>query len=424
MSERQLRVIEICAGAGGQALGLEKAGFEHELAIELDPNAVKTLKRNRPSWKVAPGDVADPNVWNPADYAPGDEHPDREPIDLLAGGVPCPPFTIAGKQLGASDERDLFAWAVEQAGVLKPRAIMLENVRGLSMHRFAAYRQHVLNELHGFGYIAEWKLLQASDFGVPQLRPRFVLVALKEEDAPYFHWPEPLGDPPTVGATLRDLMASKEWEGADAWARQANKIAPTIVGGSKKHGGADLGPTRAKTAWKLMGVDALGVANSAPLKGSKFEVGPKLTCEMVALLQGWKPEDDWKFEGGKTSVYRQIGNAFPPPVAEALGRSIKAALLHETEPLQRTKSVHDPVYQALRDSDAPLTLSQIAKATGLEMRIEDVERRLKHLELDFEIEIIESPRSYKYMLGEFRAFRGQEDHIRHHLFPKNLSKIS
>ncbi|SFK00384.1 DNA (cytosine-5)-methyltransferase 1 [Streptosporangium canum] len=424
MSERQLRVIEICAGAGGQALGLEKAGFEHELAIELDPNAVKTLQANRPEWKVEQGDVADPSIWNPADYAPSDEHPDREPIDLLAGGVPCPPFTIAGKQLGANDERDLFAWAVEQVGVLKPRAVMLENVRGLSMHRFAAYRQHVLNELHGFGYIAEWKLLQASHFGVPQLRPRFVLVALREEDAPYFHWPEPIGTPPTVGKTLRDLMASDGWEGADAWADQANSIAPTIVGGSKKHGGADLGPTRAKKAWALMGVDALGVANSAPPKGSKFAVGPKLTCEMVALLQGWKPEDEWEFKGGKTSVYRQIGNAFPPPVAEALGGAIKAALLHETEPLQRTKSVHDPVYQALRDSDTPLTLNQIVKATGLEIRVEDVERRLKHLELDFEIEMIETARSRKYKLGEFRAFRGQEGHIRHQLFPKNLSKIS
>ncbi|MFC7647375.1 DNA cytosine methyltransferase [Streptosporangium lutulentum] len=76
-----LRVIEICAGAGGQALGLEKAGFEHELAIELDQNAVNTLRYNRPDWKVAQGDVADLSVWDPADYAPG---PDRRPIDLLA----------------------------------------------------------------------------------------------------------------------------------------------------------------------------------------------------------------------------------------------------------------------------------------------------------------------------------------------------
>ena len=92
------KAVEICAGAGGQALGLEKAGFEHELAVELDRNACDTLELNRPEWKVAWGDVANIDVWDPAKY---------EGVDLLAGGVPCPPFSIAGKQLGASDERDL-----------------------------------------------------------------------------------------------------------------------------------------------------------------------------------------------------------------------------------------------------------------------------------------------------------------------------
>ena len=130
----EYRVVEICAGAGGQSLGLERAGFEHELAVELDPNACATLRHNRPHWKVAQGDVASPAVWSPADYAG---------IDLLAGGVPCPPFTIAGKQLGAIDERDLFAWAIELCGVVAPRVLLLENVRGLSLPRFAAYRQHV-----------------------------------------------------------------------------------------------------------------------------------------------------------------------------------------------------------------------------------------------------------------------------------------
>ena len=134
----QYRVVGICAGAGGQSLGLEVAGFEHELAVELDPNAANTLRHNRPYWKVAEGDVASPAVWNPAQY---------EGIDLLAGGVPCPPFTIAGKQLGATDERDLFAWAIELCATMQPRALMLENVRGLSLPRFSAYRQHVLDRL-------------------------------------------------------------------------------------------------------------------------------------------------------------------------------------------------------------------------------------------------------------------------------------
>ena len=224
---KQLRVVEICAGAGGQALGLEQAGFEHELAVELDPTACETLRRNRPGWKVAPpGDVADLNIWDPADY---------QGVDLLAGGVPCPPFTVAGQQLGATDTRDLFAWAVKLCNVVEPRALLLENVRGLSMNRFTAYRQAVLDELYSMGYVADWKLLQASDYGVSQLRPRFVLVAMRSEDFAYFEWPAPwLSTPPTVGELLYDLIAARGWRGAEAWRGMANRIAPTIVGGSQE----------------------------------------------------------------------------------------------------------------------------------------------------------------------------------------------
>jgi DNA (cytosine-5)-methyltransferase 1 len=165
-----LDVVEICAGAGGQALGLERAGFEHVLAVELDPAACATLRANRPGWKVAEGDVAEAALWRPRDY---------RGVTLLACGVPCPPFTVAGRQLGAADERDLFAWAVELCGVIRPRALLLENVRGLSTSRFGAYRQHVLDRLRDLGYVPGWRLLHASDFGVPQLRPRTVLVALR-----------------------------------------------------------------------------------------------------------------------------------------------------------------------------------------------------------------------------------------------------
>ena len=256
-----LEVVEICAGAGGQALGLERAGFEHALAVELDASACATLRANRPGWKVAHGDVADPEVWEPEAYAG---------VDLVAGGVPCPPFTVAGRQLGAADERDLFAWAVELCGRVRPRALLLENVRGLSLNRFGAYRQHVLDRLRELGYVPGWQLLHASDFGVPQLRPRSVLVAVRAQDAPWFRWPAPSEvAPPTVGETVGDLMGARGWPGADRWAGRASGIAPTIVGGSKKHGGADLGPTRAKRAWAELGVDGLGLADEAPGPGRR-----------------------------------------------------------------------------------------------------------------------------------------------------------
>jgi DNA (cytosine-5)-methyltransferase 1 len=446
-----LEAVEICAGAGGQALGLERAGFEHALAVELDAAACATLRANRPGWKVAEGDVADPALWRPSDY---------RGVALLAGGVPCPPFTVAGRQLGATDERDLFAWAVELCRIVQPRALLLENVRGLSTRRFSAYRQHVLDRLAELGYVPGWRLLHAADYGVPQLRPRTVLVALRPQDAPWFRWPSPSPRPPaTVGQTVGDLMAARGWPGAAAWACRADRIAPTIVGGSKKHGGADLGPTRAKQAWADLGVDGLGLADQAPAASADPALRPRLTCEMVTRLQGWRDEWGWRFSGLKTARYRQIGNAFPPPVAEAVGRAIRRALEHalpipgapETGPeigperglemgqgigrapagpreppgMDRAGSAargHDPVFGVLRGRDDFLTTRQIAGLAGLSPAA--VLEHLRHLGQDFELEMAEGGDGPAYRLGSFRAFLGQRDHARHQRFAASRATIS
>ncbi|WP_157372893.1 DNA cytosine methyltransferase [Agromyces sp. Root81] len=412
-----LRVVEICAGAGGQALGLHKAGFEHALAVELDPTAAETLRLNT-GGTVAVGDVANADVWTPADYTG---------IDLLAGGVPCPPFSIAGKQLGSSDERDLFAWAVEQVSVVKPRALMLENVRGLSSNRFSGYRQRVLDRLTQLGYVADWRLLHAADFGVAQLRPRFVLVAMRPEDFAYFRWPEPAAERVSVGEVLRDLMAANGWKHVDDWVKLANGIGPTLVGGSKKHGGADLGPTRAKRAWEALGVDGKGVADSAPDVDAPHpaERLPRLTVEMVARLQGWRAEDEWEFAGRKTSQYRQIGNAFPPPVAEAVGRAIRSALEHDgvaREVVDGT-DVHDPVYRALAGAEGFVSMDRLVDALT-EGSHASVERRLALLAQDFELEQQVTANGTKYRLGEFKGFTGQENHERHDYMNRFRSRVS
>ena len=308
----ELTCLEICAGAGGQSLGLEQAGFAHAAALELDPDACATLRLNRPGWKVVEQDV---HHFDGAAY---------RGVDLLAGGVPCPPFSIAGKQLGADDERDLFPQALRLVQESRPAAVMLENVRGLSTARFASYRDQVLGRLRELGYQADWQVLNACEFGVPQLRPRFILVAMEPAAYEQFRWPAAIGTPPTVGETLRELMAAGGWPGAAAWAEQANGTGATLVGGSRKHGGPDLGPTRAREAWLRLGVDGKGLADGPPTAGHPLDHLPRLTLPMAAAIQGFPP--DWRFAGRKTTGYRQIGNAFPPPVARAVGKSIRSAI--------------------------------------------------------------------------------------------------
>lgn len=303
--------LELCAGAGGQALGLELAGFEHAGLIENDEAACNTLRLNRPEWNVVEHDL-----FEPLDLSP------FKGIDLVAGGLPCPPFSIAGKQLGEHDERNLFNVGINYVDEIRPKAVMFENVKGMLDPRFADYRGWIDARLKKMGYEPGWKLLQASDFGVPQLRPRVLLVAIKKGLASGFSWPTEQAIPRTVGETLKDLMAARGWTGVERWVMKANGIAPTIVGGSKKHGGPDLGPTRARKAWAELGVDGLGIVDHAP--DLDFVGMPRLTVRMVARLQGFS--DEWGFWGGKTARYRQVGNAFPPPVAQSVASMILAAL--------------------------------------------------------------------------------------------------
>lgn len=311
-----LRVFEICAGAGGMALGLENAGFKSVGLVEIDRHACATLRANRPGWNVLETDV---QTLDPIDF---------EGVDLFAGGVPCPPFSVAGKQLGADDDRDLFPTALELIERIRPQSVFLENVPGFAASRFLAYRRALATRLNELGYWVDWEVLNASDYGVPQLRPRFILVALREAFVPFFEWPAKTPAEQTVGECLADLMGKGGWTGTSAWTEGANGIAPTLVGGSKRHGGADLGPTRARAAWGKLGVNGLSLANAPPGPDFPAEAMPRLTVRMTARVQGFP--DSWRLTGGKTAAYRQVGNALPPPVAEAVGRSLAKALMRET----------------------------------------------------------------------------------------------
>lgn len=128
-----LTAIELCAGGGGQALGLEMAGFHHVAAVEYEPQYCTTLRTNRPHWNVVEGDIRN---FRSQDYSD---------IDLIAGGVPCPPFSIAGKQIGGDDERDMFPAALNIIETIRLRAVLLENVQGLATAKFKACRNALMS---------------------------------------------------------------------------------------------------------------------------------------------------------------------------------------------------------------------------------------------------------------------------------------
>jgi DNA-cytosine methyltransferase len=310
---RKPTVLEICAGAGGQALGLDAAGFQHVGLVEIDNDAVATMQVNRPDWPVIQGDLREVDLGG------------HKGIDLLAGGVPCQPYSAAGERRGADDERDLFPEALRLVRRLKPRAVMLENVKGVLQVPNSMTRVRILSELTDLGYDAEWRVLEGPDFGLPQNRHRAILVGFRPGIIHRFRWPEPLEtEAPTVGEALRDLMGAEGWPHVDAWAKNAKGYAPTLIGGSQKKMGIDLAQEKSRQSWLKIGVNPSGRAKAAPGPDAPADHLPRLTLAMMARIQDFP--DAWKFQGSDLQTFRQIANAFPPRMAHAVGASIMRAL--------------------------------------------------------------------------------------------------
>ncbi|WP_322973187.1 DNA cytosine methyltransferase [Peterkaempfera griseoplana] len=317
MGIRRFTSLEICSGAGAQALGLERAGFDPVMLIDNKEHACRTVRLNRPRWDVRCSDVLD---FDPA------EHPRTYDVDLLSGGLPRVKSAAAVRRSEDRAERELLKAAIWLLTAVRPKALLLENVPELvGNDNFADDRSWIEDELVHAGYRPFWKVLNAADFGVPQNRRSGFLVALAEPHHLSFAWPEPSGLPaPTVGATLGPSMAAHGWPGAQRWAEQADRPAPALVGGSDRRGGADLGPSGTKRVWAGLGVNGNSLSDDFPARDFPVDGRPRLNVRQAAMIQSI-PED-WAVFGGKTSAYRQIGHAMPPPLATAVGQAIGAAL--------------------------------------------------------------------------------------------------
>lgn len=324
IDQPQLTSLEICAGAGGLAFGLEQAGFAPVLLLDNRPIACETLRVNRPHWDVRDIDILD---FDPVD------HQQVYDVHLLSGGLPRvkSPAAVA-RTRGDDAELSVLRATVDLVYGVQPRAILLENVPDLVRKSdYEPIRKVVADELRHLGYRFQWNILNAKNYGVPQSREVGLLVAFRGDLIDRFEWPRPHAAPwRTVGETLQASMGARGWADAAKWAAQAEVTAPTIVGGSWDRGGADLGPTGAKRTWARIGVDGATVADRVP--DADFSWNPvlgrpglvPLTVDQVALLQGFPPE--WEIAGRKTARYRQVGNATPPPLARALGESIATVL--------------------------------------------------------------------------------------------------
>ncbi|MDJ1137338.1 DNA cytosine methyltransferase [Streptomyces iconiensis] len=322
----RLRSLEVCAGAGGLALGLENAGFDPVLLVDNRPVACQTLCANRPDWNVHEIDLLD---LDPTTHRLGH---DLHGLDLISAGLPRLKAAAAvNRERGNSYELTVLRATIDLARALRPRALLLENVPDLvTSEVYESVREYVTERLTPLGYRLDWFVLNAVEHGVPQDRKQGVLVAMSGDVTTTFRAPAPSETPPTVGQALGASMAARGWADADRWALQADRVAPTLVGGSWERGGPDLGPTGTKSTWARMGVDGGTVADDVP--GADFHWDPQLgragmvalTVEQAACLQGFPK--DWHFAGRKTARYRQVGHASPPPVGEALGRAVGAAL--------------------------------------------------------------------------------------------------
>ncbi|MDD7455417.1 MAG: DNA (cytosine-5-)-methyltransferase [Bacteroidales bacterium] len=324
--------VELFAGGGGLALGMEKAGFHHVLLNELDHCACETLRHNRPDWNIVEGDIHE------IDFTPF-----RNKVDFLSGGFPCQAFSYAGKRLGFEETRGtLFFELARAVKEMRPKVFLGENVRGLFEHDHGRTLKTIKNVIAELGYtLVEPKILRAIQYNVPQKRERLILVAVRNDIAPHvsFMWPSVCDGVRTLRDAFYkgvlydcDVPASEGQrypeakrkvmdlvpEGGD-WRDLPEEVAKEYMKGSYFLGGGKTGMARRLSLDEPSLTLTCAPAQKQTERCHPLETRP-LTVREYARIQTFP--DDWQFEGTISDQYKQIGNAVPVNLAWALGRSI------------------------------------------------------------------------------------------------------
>lgn len=328
MERNALRSLSLFSGGGGLDLGFDRAGFEHVASYEIVTDAAATLSANRPQWDVRSGDRGDVTQVDWTKFG--------HPIEVIHAGPPCQPFSSAGRQLGAADDRNLFPEFIRAVRGLRPLAFVAENVRALLNGKFAEFVQDEIRGPLSRDYVVHTLELAASDFGVPQVRTRVFFVGFRRGLRVHYQPPLPThffgdaGAPPMAqmlsGAQLERCMGARAALGLENTGFDA--LAPTLRSGltGPRHTTSILSSVSALKIWNKLGIWPNGVAASREA-AQKFEPENghfRLSVSDCALLQGF-PEC-WRFSGAVYKAIGQIGNSVAPPMAYHVALSVARAL--------------------------------------------------------------------------------------------------
>ncbi|GHU63335.1 cytosine-specific methyltransferase [Clostridia bacterium] len=334
-SNKPLTAIELFAGAGGLALGIEKVGFKTVALIEFNKDAAETLKHNRPEWNVICDDIANISPLNLPTYF---KMPVGE-LDLLSGGAPCQAFSYAGKRLGLEDTRGTlfyhFAVFLEK---LRPKTFLFENVRGLLTHNHGHTYKTIIDLFTAAGYAIQKQVLNAWDYGVAQKRERLITIGVRNDLIDQIKVAFPT--PHDVKPVLRDVLKDVPHSAGTPYSEYKRKIFELVPpGGYWRDLPENIAREYMKSCWNMGGgrtgilrrlsldEPSLAVLTSPSQKQTDrchpLEVRP-FTVRENARVQSFP--DDWEFIGSVGSQYKQVGNAVPVLLAYEIAKEIYKGL--------------------------------------------------------------------------------------------------